>query len=136
MILRQATPDDRGRVIALWQATGLTRPWNDPGRDFDVALANATSSILVAEQSGGLVGSVMVGFDGHRGWVYYLAADPLHRGEGMGRELMCAAEKWLRQHGCTRLRMMVRRDNAEALGFYAAIGYDEQEVTTMGRTLD
>jgi ribosomal protein S18 acetylase RimI-like enzyme len=123
-------------VIALWHAAGLTRPWNDPGADFDLALSNQTSTILLARDGGELAGSVMVGFDGHRGWVYYLASDPERRETGVGRALMAAAEGWLRALGCPRIRLMVRTDNVAALGFYKAIGYERQEVATLGRALD
>lgn len=122
--------------MALWHAAGLTRPWNDPAADFDRALSAPGSTILVARDGARLVGSVMAGFDGHRGWVYYLAADPDRRQRGIGRRLMGAAEDWLRQQGCPRIRLMVRGDNTAARGFYAALGYDEQDVVTMGRTLD
>jgi ribosomal protein S18 acetylase RimI-like enzyme len=131
-----ATPADRAAVVALWQAAGLTPPWNDPGADFDLALANSTSVILLARDGPVLAGSVMAGFDGHRGWVYYLAADPDRRKGGIGRALMQAAEQWLRDSGCPRVRLMVRTDNLAARGFYKAIGYEDQDVVTLGRTLD
>jgi ribosomal protein S18 acetylase RimI-like enzyme len=134
--IRAATGSDRVAVIALWQAAGLTRPWNDPGSDFDLALANPTSTILLAHDEAGLAGSVMAGFDGHRGWVYYLATAPDRLKHGIGGALMAAAEDWLRQLGCPRVRLMVRDDNLAARGFYRAIGYDDQAVVTMGRTLD
>lgn len=67
--IRAATAADREATVALWEAAGLTRPWNDPRGDFDLALATATSAILLAEDDTAIVGSVMVGFDGHRGWV-------------------------------------------------------------------
>ncbi len=136
MRIEPASAGDRAAVIALWQAAGLTRPWNDPGSDFDLALANPTSTILLAHDEAGLAGSVMAGFDGHRGWVYYLATDPDRLKHGIGRALMAAAEDWLRQLGCPRVRLMVRQDNLDARGFYTAIGYDDQDVVTMGRTLD
>ena len=123
-------------MVALWQAAGLTRPWNDPGDDFDLAMSNPTSSILLARHGLALVGSVMVGFDGHRGWVYYLACDPEQRGKGIGRALMAAAEAWLRARDCPKIQLMVRIDNSTAKGFYAAIGYTEQDVITIGRRLD
>jgi ribosomal protein S18 acetylase RimI-like enzyme len=130
-----ATAADRDQTAALWRAVGLTRPWNDPGADFDLALSNPTSAILLARDDAGLIGSVMAGFDGHRGWVYYLATDPGRTNSGIGRALMQAAEDWLAKLGCKRIRLMVRTDNLAALGFYGAIGYEEQEVVTLGRTL-
>ena len=131
-----ATAADRAAVIALWQAAGLTRPWNDAGSDFDLALTNPTSTVLLARDGAALAGSIMAGFDGHRGWVYYLATDPQRLGQGVGRALMRVAEQWLQDLGCPRIRLMVRADNLAARGFYNAIGYDDQDVVTMGRTLD
>lgn len=78
----------------------------------------------------------MVGFDGHRGWIYYLATDPGHRGRGIGPALMRAAEQNLRELGCPRIRLMVRGDNLLARDFYEAVGYQAQDVVTLGRTLD
>lgn len=99
-------------------------------------MANPTSTVLLARMNDALVGSVMVGFDGHRGWVYYLACDPERRQLGIGRQLMKAAEDWLRDHGCPRIRLMVRGDNLTAKGFYSAIGYDDEDVVILGKTLD
>jgi ribosomal protein S18 acetylase RimI-like enzyme len=127
---------DRDAVIGLWQSAGLTRPWNDPVSDFDLALTNPTSAMLLARESEALIGTVMVGFDGHRGWVYYLANDPSRRGEGVGRALMMAAEGWLRAQGCPKIQLMVRGDNAAAKGFYTALGYEVQDVITIGRRLE
>ncbi len=86
-----ASPADAPAIIALWDRCGLTRPWNDPQADFDRALAQEASTILVAHDAVGQVGSVMVGDDGHRGWVYYLSADPARQKQGVGRALMAAA---------------------------------------------
>lgn len=136
VMIRPASTADRDAVIALWHTAGLTRPWNDPRADFDKALANATSAVLLAEHAGALAGSVMVGFEGHRGWVYYLASAPDRRGHGMGRRLMAAAEEWLKALGCPKVQLMVRGDNHAARGFYDAIGYELQDVVTLGRRLD
>lgn len=133
--LREAIPDDCEAVVALWEAAGLTRPWNDPRADFDLALATTTSAVLLAERADMICGSVMVGFDGHRGWVYYLAAAPDRQREGIGRTLMLAAEDWLRTAGSPKIQLMVRGDNEEARGFYAALGYAVQDVVTIGKRL-
>lgn len=131
--VRAATTADREATVALWEAAGLTRPWNDPRADFDLALATPTSAILLADNGVGLIGSVMVGFDGHRGWVYYLATAPERRGQGIGRALMTAAEDWLKTLGSPKIQLMVRGDNAVARGFYAALGYELQDVVTLGK---
>lgn len=135
MIVRAATAADRETTVALWEAAGPTRPWNDPRADFDLALATATSSVLLAEQDGAVCGSVMTGFDGHRGWVYYLATAPAHRKQGVGRRLMAAAEAWLANIGSPKIQLMVRGDNLAARGFYDAIGYELQDVVTIGKRL-
>jgi ribosomal protein S18 acetylase RimI-like enzyme len=134
-MIRPATLADQEPVIALWHAAGLTRPWNDPVQDFTRALEGATSTVLVAEGEGGLSGSVMIGDDGHRGWVYYLAVAERARRTGLGRVLMAAAEDWLKARGCPKIQLMVRDSNEEALGFYAALGLEPQGVVTLGRFL-
>lgn len=120
-------------TVALWEAAGLTRPWNDPRADFDLALATPTSTVLLVDDDGTMIGSVMVGFDGHRGWVYYLASAPERRGQGIGRTLMTAAEDWLKAQGSPKIQLMVRGDNAVARGFYDALGYELQDVVTLGK---
>lgn len=122
-------------MIALWEACGLTRPWNDPQRDFALALETGGSTVLVVREDDALAGSVMVGFDGHRGWVYYLAVSPEHRRKGLGRTLMAAAEAWLRERGAPKIQLMVREGN-EAAAFYEALGMERQKVVTLGRFLD
>jgi ribosomal protein S18 acetylase RimI-like enzyme len=135
MMVRWASEPDQAGVVALWHACGLTRPWNDPDADFARAVSSASSAVLVVEADEALVATVMVGDDGHRGWIYYLAVAPTSRGNGLGRELMAAAETWLRARGCLKLQLMVRADNAAALGFYTALGLDEQSVVTLGKFL-
>lgn len=122
-------------LVALWEACGLTRPWNDPGRDARLAMNGPGSAILGLREEKDLIASVMVGFDGHRGWVYYLAVAPERRRTGLGRTLMSAAEAWLRERGAPKLQLMVRAGNAEALDFYEALGLERQEVVTLGRFL-
>lgn len=133
--IRDAMPLDAPAVIALWEACGLTRPWNDPQADFGMALRTDGSTILVALSGDTLVGSVMLGFDGHRGWVYYLAVDPARQRAGLGRRLMTAAQDWLKARGCPKIQLMVRGSNAAARGFYTGLGYEVQDVVTMGRFL-
>jgi len=131
----EARAGDAAAVIALWEACGLTRPWNDPATDFRRAVEGATSAVLILRDGDALAGTVMVGCDGHRGWVYYLAVAPDRRREGLGRTMMDAAEAWLRARGAPKLQLMVRGSNAEALGFYEALGLERQDVVTLGRFL-
>ena len=133
MNIREATAPDRGEVIALWEACGLTRPWNDPIADFDRATGWAGSTILIAELEDATVATAMVGYDGHRGWVYYLAVDPARQHAGLGRAMMAAAKDWLAAKGAPKVQLMVRADNERALAFYESLGLERQNVVTFGR---
>lgn len=131
------TEGDERAVVALWEAAGLTRPWNDPTADLRSALETPTSTVLGARRpDGSLVGTVMTGYDGHRGWVYYLAVDEAQRGAGLGRALMVAAEAWLVAQGAPKVQLMVRTTNTAVLGFYAALGYTDQSCVVLGRRTD
>jgi len=136
VLVREAGPADVDAVVALWERTGLTRPWNDPVLDIERALTGPTSSVLLGHDGQELVATAMVGYDGHRGWVYYLAVAPDHRGSGVGRAIMAAAESWLRAAGAPKVEVMVRSDNADAAGFYEALGYSDAEVAVLARWLD
>lgn len=122
-------------AVALWQACGLTRPWNDPVADARRALAGPASTVLALHAGDRLLGTVMVGHDGHRGWVYYLAVDPGCRRAGQGRALMAAATAWLRAAGVPRLNLMVRAGNEAVLDFYAALGFRAAEVVVLQHDL-
>ncbi|RZF60839.1 GNAT family acetyltransferase [Sphingomonas populi] len=135
-MIEAASAADAAAVVALWRDCGLTRPWNDPHADFALALGTATSTVLVARAGADVTGSAMVGFDGHRGWVYYLAVAPDRQRGGLGRALMAAAEAWLRARGVPKVQLMVREGNAAALGFYEALGLERQPVVVFGRFLE
>lgn len=120
-------------TVALWETCGLTRPWNDPWTDLKRALDGPSSTVLVALDGPDLVGSVMVGHDGHRGWVYYLAVAPERQGRGLGRDLMGAAEEWLRSRGLPKIQFMIRADNGGVRAFYERLGYADQDVVVLGR---
>lgn len=127
--------DEADAAVALWQACGLTRPWNDPHADLALALASPASTVLAGRQGDVLVATVMVGCDGHRGWVYYLAVAAEARRGGHGRAMMRAAEDWLTARGAPKLNLMVRGDNAAAVGFYEAIGYSRSDVMVLQKVL-
>ena len=133
--MTEAGPENEAEVIALWEACGLTRPWNDPAADFARAVAGPASAVLLLREGDALAASAMVGCDGHRGWVYYLAVAPARRRAGLGRAMMDAAEAWLRARGAPKLQLMVREDNDAALHFYEALGLERQKVVTLGRFL-
>lgn len=126
---------DRGVVVELWERCELTRPWNDPHLDIDRKLTRDRDLLLVGCDGGTVVATVMVGYDGHRGWINYLAVDPSHRGAGHGRTMMLAAERRLLDLGCPKVNLQIRTSNLEARRFYEAIGYSTDEVVSMGRRL-
>jgi hypothetical protein len=128
--------DDIADVIALWQRCGSTRAWNDPAGDIALARREANATVLLGRNDGVTVASVMVGHDGHRGWVYYVTVDPDHRYKGYGRAIMTAAENWLRARGIQKLQLMVRGDNLQVRAFYESLGYYDQERVTFAKWLD
>jgi hypothetical protein len=123
-------------VTRLWQRCGLTREWNDPAGDIALARKENNATVLLGRREGALVASVLVGHDGHRGWVYYVSVDPDHRLKDYGREIMTAAEDWLRERGIAKLQLMVRGDNARVHAFYEALGYYDQKRVTFAKWLD
>lgn len=130
------TDADIETVVALWQRCELTRPWNDPASDIAFARRGANATVLVGRADGAIAATAMVGHDGHRGWVYYVAVDPDTRGKGFGRSIMEAAEEWLRRQGVVKAMLMVRPDNTQVQAFYETIGYDEQERVIYAKWLD
>ncbi len=127
---------DITEVVALWQRCGSTRAWNDPAADIALARKETNATVLLGRTDGALVASVLVGHDGHRGWVYYVTVDPDHRFKGYGQKIMTAAEDWLRARGIEKLQLMVRGDNAKVHAFYQSIGYFEQERVVFAKWLD
>ena len=133
--IRGFTLDDEHAVVALWEEAGLTRPWNDPRADIRRKLTVQPELFLVAVDGDRVVGSVMAGYDGHRGWLYYLATAASHRGRGIGRRLVAEAERLLEAMGCPKVQLMVRPDNTGARGFYDELGYEPFDAWTTGRRL-
>jgi len=127
---------DIAGVVLLWHACGLTRPWNDPAADIAMARRGPNSTVLIGRNSDAIVATAMVGHDGHRGWVYYVAVDPDCRAQGHGLAMMNAAEDWLRQAGIAKLQLLVRRENAKAGAFYQSLGYAEAETIVFAKWLD
>lgn len=135
MTVEELSPGDREAAARLWTETALTRPWNDPRADFDRALRGSSSTVLGVRHRGRLVATAMVGHDGHRGWVYYLAVDPSRRRTGLGAEMVQAAEEWLRQTGTVKIQLMVRDSNASVTAFYEGLGYTDAGVRVLSRWL-
>ncbi len=134
--ITSATPKDEPAIVALWRACGLVAPYNDPVADFRFAKAGPASDVLVAlDEAGKVVGSVMVGHDGHRGWLYYVAADPASRGTGVGRRMVQAAENWLRERGVVKAQLLVRQTNSKVVSFYEHLGFEVAPTIVMNRWL-
>ena len=137
LTIRAMEEGEELRVIALWTAAGLTRPWNDPEQDLRFARVGATSDVLVGHHAAGhLIATAMVGHDGHRGALYYLAVAPERQNEGHGRAMLAAAEAWLRDRGVWKLNLLVREDNVAVISFYEAAGYSNGRTVQLGRRLD
>ena len=130
------TDADVPAVIALWQRCGLTRPWNDPAADIALARRGPNATILIGRAEGAIVASALVGHDGHRGWVYYVAVDPDHQKKDYGRTIMAEAEAWLRATGIEKVMLMVRPDNRQVRAFYDKLGYATQERVVYAKWLD
>ena len=135
MKIRAYQPKDEPAVIALWRECGLTRPWNDPHRDIARKLTEQPELFLVGISEEEVVATAMVGFDGHRGSVYYLAVAPKLQRQSFGRMLMQEAERLLIARGCPKLKLQLRCSNADAAGFYRKLGYTQDEVVSFGRRL-
>lgn len=135
MLIGPLQPAQSDAAIQLWHDAGLTRPWNDPAQDLRRAVAGPDSTVLAGVKGEKLLATAMVGHDGHRGWVYYLAVKPGARGQGRGRAMMRACEAWLVERTVPKLNVMVRVDNAAARGFYISLGYRVDEVIVLSRTL-
>ena len=136
LTIRRFEKKDSDEVIRLWDRCGLIVPWNHPGRDIERKLAQQPEGFLVAEKKGRIVASVMAGYDGHRGWVNYLAVEPDERRTGYGRVMMEAAEEVLKKAGAPKVNLQVRETNAEVIAFYESIGYKNDHVVSFGKRLE
>jgi ribosomal protein S18 acetylase RimI-like enzyme len=135
MRIRAFEERDTDAVIRLWEDCELTRPWNDPRRDIQRKSTTQPDLFLVGDDAGVVVATAMVGYDGHRGWVYYLAVDPAHRGTGYSRALMAEAERLLIERGCSKLMLMVRASNTAVVDLYEHLGYAQEDTVVMGKRL-
>jgi ribosomal protein S18 acetylase RimI-like enzyme len=135
LIVRPFEPADENAVIELWRACNLIVPWNDPARDIACKMKVNPELFLVAVEAERIVGTVMVGYDGHRGWINYLGVAPDQRRRGIGRLLMQEAETRLRALGCPKINLQVRTSNTEVIEFYRRIGFKEDPVVSFGKRL-
>ncbi|HTS91904.1 MAG TPA: GNAT family acetyltransferase [Stellaceae bacterium] len=124
LTIRAATATDKDAVARLWTRAGLTTSYNDPGEDFSFALGRDGSDVLVGVSDGKVVASVMVGHDGHRGWLYYVAVDPRCRKRGYGGAIVEAGERWLSERQIRKVLLLVRDTNTAVVGFYESLQYE------------
>ncbi len=134
--IRSYEPRDKAPVVQIWTDCGLVVPWNDPLRDIRRKLAVQPELFLVGGSADHIIATAMAGYDGHRGWINYLAVSPAHQGEGIGKLMMVAAEIRLRAQGCPKINLQVRSSDAGMLTFYKKIGYKMDEVVSLGKRLD
>ena len=134
--IRPYQTTDQSAVIALWRLVFPNpAPHNDPLLDIQRKLTVQPECLLVADQDGSIVGTIMAGFDGHRGWVYYVAVHPEQRRQGIGQKLMSTAEQALERLGCNKINLQVRADNVSVLAFYRSLGYAVEERISLGKRL-
>jgi ribosomal protein S18 acetylase RimI-like enzyme len=136
MEIRQFDPCDEESVVQLWTDCRLVVPWNNPRRDIQRKLKIQPEMFLVAYSDGQIIATVMAGYEGHRGWINYLAVHPQHRRSGIGRRMMDEAESRLREAGCPKINLQVRSKNAEVIEFYRRIGFKADDVVSLGKRLE
>jgi len=134
--IRPFAEGDEAQVVDLWARCGLLRPWNDPRKDIARKLRVQRELFLVGVAGDRIAATVMAGYEGHRGWINYLAVDPDRRRQGFARALMAAAEERLRALGCAKINLQIRQDNSEAISFYRRIGFAEDASVSMGKRLE
>ncbi len=136
MQIRPFQISDEPALVDLWSKCELIRPVNDPAKDIRRKLAVKPEWFVVGILDGQIVASVMVGYDGHRGWINYLAVHPQHRLRGHGRQMMVEAERLLRAVGCPKINLQVRTNNRAVVAFYERIGYRIDDVVNLGKRLE
>lgn len=133
--IREYGPGDQESVVLLWETCDLVVPWNDPVKDIELKLQVDPDLFLVAENDGELLATVMGGYEGHRGWIYYLAVHRDYRRRGIGRRMIAEVERRLKQRGCPKINLMVRKSNSSVIDFYTSLGFKESNVLCLGKKL-
>jgi ribosomal protein S18 acetylase RimI-like enzyme len=135
LMIRPYAPRDEEAVIRLWLRCDLVVPWNNPRQDIERKLKVNPDLFLVGEIRGNLVATCMAGYEGHRGWINYLATDPDYRRQGIAARMMEVAEEKLIAMGCPKINLQVRAGNKDAVAFYEAVGYELDDIVNMGKRL-
>jgi ribosomal protein S18 acetylase RimI-like enzyme len=133
--IRNYLVEDEAAVIGLWQQCGLIVPWNDPQADIARKCTESTDLFFVGTIEGRLIASCMAGYDGHRGWIYYLAVDDTRQRQGIATKMVRHAETELRNRGCPKINLMVRNTNEAIIAFYKSIGYGDDPVVVLSKRL-
>ena len=133
--IRTFRETDEDAVVDLWRRCGLVVPWNDPHEDIALKLAIQPELFLVGESEGRIIAAVMAGYEGHRGWINYLAVDPDHQRQGIGSAIMGEAERALRSLGCPKINLQVRESNHIVIAFYEQLGFSQEPRVSMGKRL-
>jgi ribosomal protein S18 acetylase RimI-like enzyme len=137
LMVQVAEMTDEAAVVDLWRSCGLVVSYNDPFEDFRKAMSSPSSDVLVyKDQVEGILGAVMVGYDGHRGWLYYVATAPHVQGTGIGRKMVEAAESWLGEKGVMKAQLLIRESNTQAVSFYEHLGFEPAPRVVMGKWLN
>jgi ribosomal protein S18 acetylase RimI-like enzyme len=136
MEMRSYRSDDEEAVVQLWAECGLVVAWNNPRRDIARKVKVQPGMFLVGCSNGRIVATAMAGYDGHRGWINYLAVHPEHQGLGIGRCMVDEAEKRLRAAGCPKINIQVRSTNTKVIEFYKRIGFELDDVISLGKRLE
>lgn len=135
MIIAAATFNQVPEIVELWRTCDLVRPWNDPVIDAETAIDAPMAMLIVAEEDAQVIGTTMVGYDGHRGWIYYVAVAPERRGRGIAREMIQVAEDWLADRGAPKVQLMVRGDTLDVADYYRRLGYEDSDCVVLGKRL-
>ena len=135
LTIRNYHNTDEGQMIDLWFECGLAVSWNNPKRDIERKMDHDPSLFIVCEIKSMIVGSCMAGYDGHRGWIYYLAVKPEYQKQGIASQLVKEAEHRLLKMGCPKIDLMVRKSNKDAISFYHKIGYKDDPVVVLSKRL-
>jgi ribosomal protein S18 acetylase RimI-like enzyme len=136
MQMRSFEAKDQECVVKLWRECDLIVPWNDPYKDIQRKLKVDPDLFIVGEIAGVIVATVMGGYEGHRGWINYLAVSPAHQRKGYGRQLVAFVESRIKQKGCPKINLQVRQSNTDVIKFYEAIGYGKDNVISLGKRLE
>jgi ribosomal protein S18 acetylase RimI-like enzyme len=135
LIIRPYMAADESAVIDLWQTCNLIVPWNDPRKDIETKMRVQPELFLVGIEDENIVSTVMIGYEGHRGWINYLGVSPSYRRRGIGTCMMKEAERILKKRGCPKINLQIRKKNTEVISFYESLGYSFDEVVSMGKRL-